>query len=122
MELTRQDLIELCEWAVVPAYKWHNRDSYSAQVNIASIYEGLTAGLDYEITDTTDGTIWIKFTEVNKSKMKKARYLSIDDIDDYKYDDEMFYSDGIDFTSGNYKGGYIPTEKRLEEAEGDDWY
>jgi hypothetical protein len=41
--MTIEDLIKLCEDAVVPCSKWDNRDSYSAQKKIQSIYEGLTA-------------------------------------------------------------------------------
>jgi hypothetical protein len=33
----------------------------------------------------------------------------------------MFEGCGIDWNS-NYLGGYLPTRKRLDEANGEDWY
>jgi len=128
MIYTREKLIELCERAVVHHSKWENRDSYSAQVLISSIYEGLTAGLEFEINNQTDDyTIWIDFINVEKDMLKNSRCLSICGREEYfencdpDYETEMFIGYGIDFNS-NYTGGYMPTEKRLNNAEGDDWY
>jgi len=46
---TRKELIEICKDAVVHHTKWKNRDSFSAQKSIQSIYKGLTAGLNFRV-------------------------------------------------------------------------
>jgi len=98
---TEEDLIQICRDAVVPYQKWNDRDSYSAQVNVASIYEGLTGGVPYtyKIDNRTIGIYFKKPTP------------------------EMFDGYGIDWNSdSNYFGGYLPTPDRLKEADGEDWY
>ena len=129
MKFTRKDLIQICINAVVPCDRWHDRDSYSAQVGVQSIYKGLTGGVPFTYT-LEDETIWITFKKPTKEQKDKFEYLSIDDRDDYfewyknEYGDdtpEMFEGYGIDWDS-NYLRGYLPTPKRLEEADGDDWY
>ena len=37
-KLTREELVNICERSVVPYGSWSDRDSYSAQVNVADIY------------------------------------------------------------------------------------
>ena len=128
---TREELISICEAAVVHHTKWSDRDSYAAQKEIQSIYEGLTAGLDFEIdSNTDDHTIWISFPQpIDLDKLdKNGLYLDISSRDDYfedcdpEYETEMFDGYGIDFKS-SYTSGYMPTKKRLEEVgEGGDWY
>lgn len=128
---TREELISICEAAVVHHTKWRDRNSYSAQTEIQSIYEGLTAGLDFEIDGNTDDcTIWISFTQpIDLDKLdKNGLYLDISSRDDYfedcdpEYETEMFDGYGIDFQS-SYTRGYMPTRKRLEEVGyGEDWY
>lgn len=127
---SRKELISICKDAVVHHTKWGDRDSYSAQVNLQSIYKALTAGLPYEIDeDTDDNTIWIKFKQpINLRKLNKGEYLNISSREDYfidcdpNYETEMFDGYGIDFTS-DYTGSYMPTRKRLEDVgEGNDWY
>jgi len=125
---TREELMNICENAVVHHTKWSDRDSYSAQVMIASVYEGLSAGFDFVIgKDTNDKIIYIEFKNIDMEKLKDARYLSISSREEYfeecdpNYDTEMFVGYGIEFNS-SYHCGYMPTQKRLEEVDGDDWY
>lgn len=135
--MKRQELIELCQDAVVHHTKWQDRDSYSAQKNLQSIYKGLTAGLDYRIitkeidTDyhSDQDTIIIEFLQpIDLDKLKTGKYLEISSRDDYfedcdpSFETEMFYGEGIDFES-NYTKTYMPTRKRIEEVGlGNDWY
>lgn len=126
MKFTREDLIKICETAVVPFRNWNNRDSYSAQVNVDSVYKGLKAGVKFTI-EATQNVIWIYFKKPTK-KQKDILYdfcLPIDSIEDYfaefGYDSEMFTGYGIDWNE-SYLIGYLPTTKRLEEADGEDWY
>lgn len=126
-EYSRTNLINLCERAVVHHSKWHDRDSNSAQQMISSIYEGLTAGLDFIIDEETDEeTIIIEFINIDLNKLKNGIYLPVCDIDDYfahcdpNHETEMFEGFGIQFDS-SYTSGYMPTKKRLDEANNDDW-
>lgn len=135
--MTREELIELCQGAVVHHTKWDNRDSYSAQRNLQSIYEGLTAGLDFRIITkeidpeyhSDDRTIIIEFLQpIDLEKLKNGKHLEISSRDDYwkdcdpNYEGEMFDGNGIEFDS-SYTQTYMPTRKRIEEVGiGNDWY
>lgn len=152
-DYSRDDLISLCERAVVPCREWNDRDSFSAQVNLQECYDYLNRGYIYDITNESDRTIWISFKNVTKNQLKNdpIYYLSIDDISEYReYCEEegiefdMFESSGSYINWNNFKtyynendendplnfeeiyqgnlGGYIPTEFRLAEADGGDWY
>ena len=134
--ITREELISICEDAVVHHTKWHNRDSYSAQLNIRDVYKGLTAGLDFKIITKEDdpfyhsseSTLIISFPQpIDFNKLKEGRYLSISSREDYWRDcdpnmeSEMFDGEGIDFYS-NFTQTYIPSRSRLDYVKGDDWY
>ena len=134
MEIT--ELIELCKNAVVHHTKWNNRDSYSAQKSIQSIYEGLTAGLDFRVVTkeidadyhSDDRNLVVEFTQpIDKDKLNESEYLEISSREDYHkdcdpdYETEMFDGTGID-SGSNYTQTYMPTQKRLDECNGDDWY
>lgn len=134
--MKRSELIQLCQDAVVHHTKWQNRDSYSAQKSIQSIYKGLTAGLDFRVVTkdinedyhSDERTLIIEFIQpIDHSKLKDAKNLEISEREDYfrdcdpDYETEMFDGYGIDFLS-NYTQTYMPTRKRLEECNGDDWY
>lgn len=135
--MEREELIKLCEDAVIHHTKWWNRDSYSAQKSIKSIYEGLTAGLDFRVVtkeiDPTyhsdDRTLIIEFIQpIDLSKLSMGKQLEISSRLDYFKDcdpemkSEMFEGNGIDFLS-RYTQSYMPTRHRLNEVgHGNDWY
>lgn len=135
--MKREELIELCKDAVVHHTKWNDRDSYSAQRGLQSIYKGLTAGLDYRIVTkeinpeyhSTDGTLIIEFLQpIDLDKLKTGKHLQISSRDDYfrdcdpDYETEMFGGNGIDFRS-SFTQTYMPTRKRVEGVGiGNDWY
>ena len=149
-KLTREELIDICERSVVSYGSWSNRDSYSAQVNVADIYKLLKGGCDFEYNIENDRTIWISFINVTKEQLDESNshHLNIDSIEDYfeEYgrDSEMFNGYPFYVKEDAFKtvaikdkekgdiflmecytehlGGYLPTEARLEEANGDDWY
>ena len=134
---TREELIALCLDSVVHHTKWTNRDSYVAQKSVQSIYEGLTAGLDFVVVTrehdphyhSTDDTLIIEFLQpIDHEKLKSAQHLEISSREDYFRDcdpdreSEMFDGEGIDFLS-TFTQSYLPTRKRLEEVgAGNDWY
>ena len=132
----RNELIQICQDAVVHHTKWQDRDSYSAQKSIQSIYEGLTAGLDFRVVTkdidkdyhSDERTLIVEFMQpIDHNKIKDAKHLEISEREDYfkdgdpDYETEMFDGYGIDFLS-NYTKTYMPTRKRLDECNGDDWY
>lgn len=135
--LEREQLIELCKKAVVHHTKWQDRDSYSAQKSIQSIYKGLTAGLDYRVVTkeidvdyhSDDETLVIEFLQpIDFAKLESGLHLEISSREDYfkdcdpEYEGEMFDGEGIDFYS-SYTQTYMPTEKRLNDVgDGSDWY
>lgn len=103
MSVTREVLIELCERGTVPEDQWHDRDSQGAQTQLGKAWALLRAGCDFaDVSDDPDlgdhgGTIWIRI-----------------------------YSKG--FKHFDWNGGlendlfYIPSEERLDRADGKDWY
>ena len=102
-EYTREDLIKICEQAFVPEDKWHDRDSETSQCSLGECYALLKAGCDFEVVyeddvcATNERTIWLNV-----------------------------YSKGFGyFDWGGAKEKhhyYLPTQKRLDEANGGDWY
>jgi len=134
---SREELIKLCEDAVVHHTKWQDRDTYSAQKGVQSIYKGLTAGLDYLIVTKEDDndyhsdedTLIIEFIQpIDFDKLEKGLELKISSREDYfkdcdpNYDSEMFDSDGINFYN-DWCSTYMPTRKKINEVGiGNDWY
>ena len=80
--MTREDLIQLCKDAVVSCSKWHDRDSYSAQVNIQNAYKGLTGGVPYKY-DIEYSCICIVFEKPTREQRKAFKHLEIDSLEDY---------------------------------------
>jgi len=126
--MEREELIKICEDAVVPYTKWGDRDSYSAQCNISDIHGLLSVGAEYNIGgETNEDTIWIIFKNItDKQEHDYTRHLlPIDGLEDYfgegGHESEIFDGGGINI-GGAYLGGYMPTRKRLEEVDGEDWY
>ena len=100
---TREELINICEKSFVSESKWHDRDSQEAQKQLGKCYALLKDGCDFKIINdedickTDENTIWL-----------------------------YIYSKGFQsFELGAEKEEecyYLPTLKRLEEANGNDWY
>lgn len=112
MEYTREQLIQICEMAIVPQDKWNNRDTASAQLGVGKCLVLLKSGCYFEIQrgegacSTDEETIWIQFW-----------------VKDFG-----FFEGNNDDTKGN-KGNwdqvyhyYLPTLKRLNDRIGRDWY
>ncbi|WP_226035720.1 hypothetical protein [Aquibacillus saliphilus] len=91
--MKRQELIDLCEKAIVSEDKWGNRDSASAQRQIGELWALLKAGCDYKLDHNS-----LSITVYYKGFM----YFEMLDIES-----EYFY---------------LPTLKELEELNGEDWY
>lgn len=65
--MTREDLLSICERAIVPVGQWHNRDSAEAQQQAGRCWALLRAGCEYQVTTAPAGadcvtdaeTIWL---------------------------------------------------------------
>ena len=97
---TREELIALCERGVVPVSQWFNRDSAGAQIQLGKALALLRAGAEFYTAGDpadTDQTIWISIT-----------YPGFAHFDwDGEWEHDTFY---------------IPTDARLRDRAGKDWY
>jgi hypothetical protein len=113
---TREKLIEICEKAIVNQSKWQNRDSASSQIGVGQCWALLKSGCKFQIATkentigsciTSEKTIWIQFWVKD--------FTWYDTLDG----DSDEYPDGIDNSEYQF---YLPTEKRLVNSKGEDWY
>ncbi len=111
---SREELLEICEKAFVPQEEWHDRDSAEAQLGVGKCLALLKAGCDFDIEYTEDGkgcstndkTIWLQFY--------------VHDFTWFEYGSEHF-----DDKRGNSDFDYhffLPTQQRLDDRKGKDWY
>jgi hypothetical protein len=102
MKYTREDLLKIIEKSFVPENEWSDRDSAEAQKQLGWCYAWLKAGCEFSILSkgdlkTDDHTIWVNIKAHGFAKCDWGGDL----------EDENFY---------------LPTEKRLKETSGKDWY
>ncbi len=132
-KLTREYLIQLTQKSVVKYTDWNDRDSFIAQNNIKFVNAGLVSGLDFEAGFNDYDSIYIKFINLTEEIVEKANNfllsynsLEIDAFSDYVEaypENEMFYSSLKFFKENDLCCiGYIPTEERILNAGGGDWY
>jgi hypothetical protein len=111
-QVTREELIALCERARVPQAKWRNRDSAGAQRQIGEAWALLSASCDFEVLHEKGGlnsdanTWWIVISYEGFNFHESFSDLDGDDRADYLETDNA----------------YIPTAARLDKAAGGDWY
>lgn len=101
MKYTREDLLKICEQAFVNTDLWHDRDSHYAQCKLGECYALLKDGCEFKV-----------LTRGNLKTNKDTIWLEIK-------------STGFEwFEGGNMKieTYYLPTQKRLDEVNGEDWY
>jgi len=100
VDYTREELIAICEAAIVPMKHWYDRDSASAQRQVGDCWVLLRADVPFRIEKDTDHrTIWVEHYDI-----EGFQYVEL----------------GKDFKETELS--YLPTPKRLEEAAGKDWY
>lgn len=100
--MSRIELIELCNKAVVPHKLWRNRDTSSAQRQVGELLALLRADCPFEVVTegdwaTSERTIVVKVSYRGFSSFEEDAGLS----------KETFY---------------LPTQTSLDEAAGRDWY
>jgi hypothetical protein len=114
---TREQLIAICEKAIVPHSKWADRDTFTAIKGVGECLVLLRAGCKFEILYeaeangfcTNDKIIWVTFW------VKNFMWFEVSDGD---ADPEGIPTD----SDGSRLVHYLPTEKRLEATKGKDWY
>ena len=118
IDYTREELIELCKRAFVKQDKWQNRDSCSAQVQIVTALLFLEAGCKFVILHEN-----IRGTPFNAVSTTRDFIYVLFYVKDFIWFD-MLDADEEEFPDGSQYGSYfyIPTEKTLEKAAGNDWY
>ena len=100
---TRDELVAICERAVVPHEQWSDRDTASAQEGVGKAWAFLRAGCDFhvitegDICVTDDRTIWVEITHDNFGVIDWGG----------PQETETFY---------------LPTSARLDATAGRDWY
>jgi hypothetical protein len=105
--MNRDELIDICERAIVSVADWSNRDTPAAHLNIGICWALLKAGCTYEVRRQgkfidcygDDTTIWLDIT-----------YPNFDD-----------FEGGWQDITTHSKTFYLPTLSRLKESNGD-WY
>lgn len=104
-DYSRENLIRICEAAVVSVNEWRNRDSPSSQEKVGLCWAMLRAGCDFKVTTegsggcvTNDKTIWLEmdWPSFNTFEYGHGEY----------HREETFY---------------LPTPERLRVSSGD-WY
>lgn len=108
-DYSRDNLVAICEAAVVNVEKWSNRDSPLSHENLGLCWVMLKAGCEFIVTQpdtvaphscvTDDNTIWLN---VYWPSFNSFEYGTDE------YDDNRHF--------------YIPTPQRLRERLGRDWY
>lgn len=118
MKYSANELIKICEAAVVSQNKWEDRDSAAAQIQVGKCLALLRAGCKFEVKTkenskpkdscvSDDHTIWLEFW------VKDFKWFDLLD------QDEETYPDGCQDSDYTF---YLPTKKRLNETKGGDWY
>lgn len=110
MDYTREELIDICERAIVPLSEWSNRDTSHSQRSVGECWALLKAGCDFHVRTpenmkgtpddpcvTDDRTIWLAITFPSFATFDQGAGPAC----------EIYY---------------LPTPKRLQENSGTDWY
>lgn len=108
VDYTREELVTICERAVVQLSEWGNRDTPHAHEKLGLCWVMLKAGCEFSVHPAsgqsgcyTDArTIWLS--------------ISWPDFNDFEY--------GTTRAPSQHEMFYIPTPTRLEAMAGRDWY
>ena len=129
-DYSREELIEICERAVVLEGRWVNRDSYQAQTGVGQAWVLLSAECEFRVCDgepdepcqTDADTIWLEFRSkgfdwfegaICKTPMRDLVLRGVPPEIEVPDDrDELLKNDTF----------WLPTPKRLDDREGKDWY
>lgn len=115
VDYTREELIAICERAVVPMEQWGNRDSDSAQTQLGQTWAYLRAGVPFKVCVAPDGSTDSHYLATDERTIWVLFY----DIEGFGY----FERGGDEPDDGKRtEMSYLPTPARLDERAGRDWY
>lgn len=100
----RDELIDLCQRGVVPVTNWSNRDSADAQRQLGEALALLRADCEFHLAfepKSDEQTIWVSILHPGFQAFE------------YGSDDRAYWESNL---------FYVPTDKRLLERAGLDWY
>lgn len=105
-DVTREELIDLCEQGIVPQDYWHDRDSQGAQASLGKAWALLKAGCDFSLSDSprSDADTW--WIRIRSEGFTYFEWRGLEP-DERILENDLFY---------------IPTSARLDRANGEDWY
>lgn len=100
---SRAELVALCEAAIVPMGKWHDRDSATAHEQVGRAWALLRAGAPFTVCSeppcaTDNEMVWV--------------YISWRGFDSFELGDDGSLRETF----------YIPTRQRITASAGRDWY
>lgn len=112
---TREDLLKICEQAFVSEDLWFDRDSESSQSQLGECYALLKDGCEFEVVyetedhicETDENTIWL-YTYSKGFAYFESSYLAKTEEQRKNYKERKHF--------------YLPTQKKLDETKGKDWY
>lgn len=99
---SRKFFLDLCDRALVPQERWHDRDSEGAQRQVGEARQLLLAGCPFKVIrqdEFTQSDIWTWWLEITSKGFN-------------------YFEEGI----LNKSTFYIPTNRSLKRAAGGDWY
>jgi hypothetical protein len=99
---TRQELISLCEQGIIPVEKWANNDTTAAQLQLGSCWLSLKAGCKFEIKNIGIYLITLIVFYPIFCTNENGESLNSSEL-----------------AEGSF---VIPTQRRLDEKKGEDWY
>lgn len=101
--MTREDLIALCEAAIIPEAWWWDRDSPGAQRQVGELWALLKAGCDFDLMPDDHPTAY-------KSILVQVDYRGFTTIESGKPKEREWF--------------YLPTPQWLaaRRAASEDWY
>lgn len=100
---SREELVALCERAIVPESKWGNRDSAAAHRQLGEALALLRAGCDFMVRPSSN-------YHADKIWQVSVFYRG---FDFFEYGDDRYLKQD---------SFYVPTAERLDQVAGDDWY
>jgi hypothetical protein len=118
--VTREELIQICEKAIVPQKLWSHRGSELAQKEIGRCWQLLKCGCEFEIrpTNKPDRLIWEKnFIEL-QFWAHNEEWFDHGDNPHSKSEHSGFILD----SEAKLLLFLIPTTEFLDKAKGADWY
>lgn len=101
-DYSREELLSICDRSFVDHDKWSDRDTAQMQRQLGECYVLLKDGCEFKILfdgnscNTDEDTIWLEIT-----------FNGFSSFEGGKQETETYY---------------LPTEKKLVEANGGDWY